>query len=987
MGSAAVERFVRRQLALLQLERDAELEERRSWQEGVSLKELQSRGVCLLKLQVSGQRTGLYGRRLVTLEPRRGVATPTLPSNSFTSGDIVGLYDSSGDSQLASGILTRISPTSVTVALDESQDAQLSLPEGSYRLLKLANDVTFRRLRKALSSLNKYHSGPACPLIEVLFQDSAPSPATEGGPLTFFNTGLDASQQEAVSFALAQKELAIIHGPPGTGKTTTVVEVIRQAVKQGLKVLCCAPSNVAVDNLAERLAGAGLRLLRLGHPARLLATAQQLSLDAALARGDAAGILADIRKDIDRLFSRKSQASGERTDFRAELRELRRELREREEAATLQSLAAADIILATNTGASPDGPLKLLPDGHFDMVVIDECAQALEASCWVPLLRARKCVLAGDHRQLPPTTVSLRAAQGGLALSLMERLADAVPESVRLLTVQYRMHRDIMLWASRALYGGRLLAHPSVAGRLLRDLPGVEDTEETGLALLLVDTAGCGLCELEEASELSRGNPGEVRLVSLHVQALVDAGVRAADIAVISPYNLQVDLLRQSLEPQHPELEIRSVDGFQGREKEAVLLSLVRSNRKGEVGFLAEDRRINVAVTRARRHVALVCDSRTVGSHPFLRTLVEHITAHGQVRTAFEYLDDLVPENYSHEGFQGPGPAAAKSQGTATSARKPPRQRREVARPEQKAAGGRPRGLESRTRPSLAPTEGGPQRADRFRELLVEFLADGRTRLDFPASLSAHERLRVHQLAEELGLRHESSGEGRDRFLTVSKRGPPRARLHTALGPRPPHAQPPAPLPPAPSPAPAQHPAPSPQAPSSPHTPHPQPRGQAPPDLKALHLERQQRAGGRARLDPGGPEHRRPAPKSKKKEAGGRPAAEQEDFDALVEAAVKADSTCALGPCVASVVTLGQLCHHCGRRFCLSHHLPEVHGCGERARAQARQKLSREGARGPGSGGRGRTLDPTRRAQLQRRLDQKLDVLTSQRSRRKEREK
>nr|KAF6465511.1 immunoglobulin mu DNA binding protein 2 [Rousettus aegyptiacus] len=423
----------------------------------------------------------------------------------------------------------------------------------------------------------------------------------------------------------------------------------------------------------------------------------------------------------------------------------------------LESLTAADVVLATNTGASDDGPLKLLPDGYFDIVVIDECSQALEASCWIPLLKARKCILAGDHKQLPPTIVSHKAARAGLSLSLMERLAEAHGAgAVRTLTVQYRMHRAIMQWASQALYHGQLTAHPSVAGHLLRDLPGVAATEETGIPLLLVDTAGCGLLEQEGDGDQSKGNPGEVRLVSLHVQALVDAGVRASDIAVITPYNLQVDLLRQSLSHKLPELEIKSVDGFQGREKEAVVLSFVRSNRKGEVGFLAEDRRINVAVTRARRHVALVCDSRTVSSHAFLQTLVAYFTEHAEVRSAFEYLDGIVPE---------------------------------------------------------------------------------------------------------------------------------------------------------------------------------------------------------------------------------------EDFDALVSAVVKADNTCGLAKCAASVATLGQLCQHCGRRYCPSHRLPEVHGCGERARAHARQRISREGVLYSGSGAKDRSLDPAKRAQLQRRLDKKLDQLTSQRkSRRQEKE-
>ncbi|XP_012613015.2 DNA-binding protein SMUBP-2 isoform X3 [Microcebus murinus] len=921
MASAAVESFVTKQLDLLELERDAEVEERRSWQENISLKELQSRGVCLLKLQVSSQCTGLYGRLLVTFEPRRCGSAAALPSNSFTSGDIVGLYDAASEGgQLATGILTRITQKSATVAFDESHDFQLSLDrEHSYRLLKLANDVTYKRLKKALVALKKYHSGPASLLIEVLFGASAPSPASEINPVAFYNASLDASQKEAVSFALSQKELAIIHGPPGTGKTTTVVEIILQAVKQGLKAK-----------------------------------------------------------------NKKTQDKREKSNFRNEIKLLRKELKVREEAATLESLTSARVVLATNTGASSDGPLKLLPEGYFDVVVVDECAQALEASCWIPLLQARKCILAGDHRQLPPTTVSHKAAQAGLSRSLMERLAEALGASVlRTLTVQYRMHQAIMRWASEAMYQGQLTAHPSVAGHLLRDLPGVAATEETGVPLLLVDTAGCGLFELEEEDDQSRGNPGEVRLVSLHIQALVDAGVQARDIAVITPYNLQVDLLRQSLAHKHPELEIRSVDGFQGREKEAVVLSFVRSNRKGEVGFLAEDRRINVAITRARRHVAVVCDSRTVNNHEFLKKLVEYFTEHGEVRTAFEYLDDIVPENYSHEGSQGHSQATSKPQGPAASAKDAPGGRRQeaareagaAARRDQKKPGGKPLLSKAQCQPSLngGSLEGAESRdsVDRFRAMIVEFVASEKTQLEFPASLNSHDRLWVHQIAEEHGLRHDSAGEGKKRFITVSKR---------------------APAPPAPAAAAGSQAVLRPEPPCPVQTQHP-PRepGEGQADLKVPPPERTQReragqerpAKKEQQAAGSGPQK---LPEKKKKKVKGHMVIDlpsEEDFDALVSAAVRADNTCGLPACTASVATLGQLCQLCGRRYCFRHHLPEVHGCGERARAHARQRISREGVLYAGSGTKDRSLDPAKRAQLQRRLDKKLGELSGQRASRK----
>ncbi|NXL99480.1 SMBP2 protein, partial [Tyrannus savana] len=951
----------------------------RAWQESVSLKELQRRGVCLLKLQVTSQRTGLYGRLLVTFQPRKWDSDSELPSNSFGPGDIVGLYDSAGQGDpVATGVVTRVTSRAVTVALEESRDGELGLDhERSFRLLKLANDVTYNRLKRALTALKQYRGGPASDLIDILFFASAPRASSDTKPLKFFNTSLDESQREAVSFSLAQRELAIIHGPPGTGKTTTLVEIILQAVQQGLKVLCCAPSNVAVDNLVERLASSKARILRLGHPARLLEPIQQHSLDAVLARGDNAQIVADIRKDIDQAWAKtkRAQDKGERSHFLGEIKTLRKELKEREEAAMASALRHASVVLATNTGASSDGPLKLLPENHFDLVVIDECAQALEASCWIPLLKAPKCILAGDHKQLPPTIVSHRAAAQGLSLSLMERLARHYGEqAVRMLTVQYRMHQLIMEWASTELYGGRLSAHPSVAQHLLRDLPGVSCTEETTIPLLLIDTAGCGLFELEEEDEQSKGNPGEVQLAGLHVQALVDAGVKAKDIAVVAPYNLQVDMLREHLCHSHPELEIKSVDGFQGREKEAVILSFVRSNRKGEVGFLAEERRINVAVTRARRHVAVVCDSHTVGSQPFLRRLLEHFSQHGHVRSAFEYLDDLVPQNYSGKGRgerqQGPKPPAP-------SGPKPqPAPGRKQKAGAAAGAGSQKQGAHSSRNTGRAGREdsGKKDGGDRFRAMLVAFLASSEVQLDFPPSLNSHERMLVHLLAEEYGLQHLSSGEGRDRYISVRKRD----LVEPSLPP-----EPPLPLPE------PQHPDGNTPVPAEPGGSS---EGSGKVDLKSLHLERVQRE--KARREEVTRKAQEPGTSSRKKdksEAKGKPAMGSragEDFDALISAAMEADRTCAFPRCKASVTTLGQLCHHCHRCYCLSHHIPEVHGCGDKAKAHARQRISREGVLYPGSGSKDKSLDPAKRAHLQRRLDKKLSELTSQRKgRKKDKEK
>ncbi|XP_022045575.2 DNA-binding protein SMUBP-2 [Acanthochromis polyacanthus] len=976
----ALEKFVSTTLELLQEEREAEIEETRIWQENISLKDLQNKGVCLLKLQIGSQSTGLYGRTVVVLVPRKHLGFSSLPSNSFGPGDIVGLYDTAGctaASQICTGIVTRVSQASVSVALDDLKDGLSFDADGLYNLLKLANDVTYKRMKNALNALNGYSSGPAGNLINVLFGETKPSSQSQPNEVEFFNSNLDDSQREAVSFALSQRELAVIHGPPGTGKTTTVVEIILQAVKQGQKVLCCAPSNVAVDNLVETLARCKAKVLRLGHPARLLESIQKHSLDAILAQSDNANIIADIRKDIDKAFTgmKKMQQKGERVNFKREIGELRKELKSREATAITQILKSADVVLSTNTGACDDGPLKFLPAEHFDWVVIDECAQALESSCWIALLRARKCILAGDYKQLPPTIKSQKAASKGLSLSLMERLIQMYGDSVvRMLTVQYRMNSAIMDWASKEMYQGRLVAHSSVEKHLLKDLTGVSCVEETNVPLLLIDTAGCGLSEMEVTDEQSKGNQGEVDIVELHIKALTEAGVKAKDIAVIAPYNLQVDLLRQKLSARHPELEIKSVDGFQGREKEAVVLSLVRSNRKGEVGFLAEDRRINVAVTRARRHIAVVCDTQTVQNHAFLKSLIDHMTEFGEVRTAFEYIQDIVPQNYTRDHKDTKTASASTSSSTKQKVRDQPSSK--VKQGQKKPTGGSNKeniaGSEKHTKSCTSSKIEQEQNESRYAEIRQQvetFMKElNQGELQFPSSFNSHDRLLVHQIAEELGLVHESKGEGSDRSITVSR-----------------------PLRATPAEEPTQEEAQEEETVSDPQNEPSCPRAL---DLKSLHLERMKREQQKREENAQQKKqqnHNPPAPSQSSKKAKGKnrtkagacdiaaAAAPDDDFDTLISAVMKADSVCSFVKCKASVLTLGQLCLFCNRQYCLSHHIPEVHGCGDKAKSHARMRISKEGVLYAGSGKKDKSMDPNKKAYLQRKLDSKLKDMASQR--------
>jgi predicted DNA helicase len=449
---------------------------------------------------------------------------------------------------------------------------------------------------------------------------------------------LNASQRAAIEFALSAEDIAIIHGPPGTGKTTSVAAFIRQAVLRGEKVLACAPSNTAVDNLLERLVDCGQRIVRIGHPARVKDVLRLHTLDAMVETHDNMRLVQDLLRQAEDRYrkadrhTRAKPARGAKQDLRREARQLKAESRQLEQQAIDHVLDRADVVCATT---SIDD--AVLGDRVFDWVVIDEACQCTESACWVPLQRGQRVLLAGDHCQLPPTVISPVAAREGYARSMLERLIETYGAAItRRLDVQYRMHDAIMRFSSAQFYHDSLQADDTVRSHLLSDLPQVASSPLTDAPLTYIDTAGADYDEEQEPDGSSRRNPTEGRLVLDKVQQLIDAGVSVNDIAVIAPYAAQVRWLREHAPSRG--VEIDTVDGFQGREKEAVVISLVRSNREGEIGFLGDTRRMNVALTRARRKLIVVGDSATLGGHPFYASLLEYFQAAGAYHTVWEEM-------------------------------------------------------------------------------------------------------------------------------------------------------------------------------------------------------------------------------------------------------------------------------------------------------------------------------------------------------------
>ncbi|MCO5238619.1 MAG: AAA domain-containing protein [Chitinophagaceae bacterium] len=455
---------------------------------------------------------------------------------------------------------------------------------------------------------------------------------------------LNTSQQAAVNRILAANELAIVHGPPGTGKTTTLVQAVKAFAGQDQgPVLVVAPSNTAVDLLSEKLSDEGLEVLRIGNPVRVSDRLMSLTLDSRMAEHPSMKEVKKMKKQANefRVMAHKYKrhfGKAEREQRRAlfdEAHRIIKDVEKTEQYIINDLLGRAQVITATLVGANHYTVRHL----KYHTAVIDEAGQALEPACWIPILKAQKIVLAGDHFQLPPTIKSEEAARNGLRITLLEKCVQLHPGAVVLLEEQYRMHKTIMGYSSAVFYGNKLKAHDSVAGHLLF---------EADQPLVFVDTAGCGFDEKTEGANTS--NPEEAAFVFKHLTQLVAAldGYYRADnfpsIAVISPYRGQIQCLKDQL--QHtPRLQsyiekisVNTIDSFQGQERDIVYISMTRSNTKSRIGFLSDIRRMNVAMTRARKKLVVIGDSATLSRDAFYAGFISYAEQHNAYQSAWELM-------------------------------------------------------------------------------------------------------------------------------------------------------------------------------------------------------------------------------------------------------------------------------------------------------------------------------------------------------------
>jgi superfamily I DNA and/or RNA helicase len=633
-----------RTLELMKLERQADLE---YYRQKVLLRSLHQRtqeGTTWYPVKLKRDYIGTGERLIIEVERTTHLDQP----HAFQSGKSVSVFSNGSgtpEKHHVNGVINYVRDNTMVITLNADELPEW-IEDGLLGIDVMFDEMSYREMEFALQEVIKAEDKRVAVLREILLggekasaKDKAVSSATASFEI------LNDSQQEALKKVMDAGDVAFIHGPPGTGKTTTLVEAIRHTVAGEKQVLVCAPSNAAVDLLADRLSEKGLSVLRIGHPARVTEQSLSKTLDARIASHAYYQELRELRKRMEQV---RSMAFKYKRKFGYHEKEQRRLLLQ--EAKLLKSdadmlefyivndlLQNSEAICCTLVGSSH----PVLRGKRFKTVFIDEAAQALEASCWIAILRSDRVIFAGDHQQLPPTIKSNEAAREGLSETLFHKGTSKHERFTAMLEVQYRMHEAIMTFPSRYFYHDKLVAHGSVKSVLLAPNQSPVD---------FIDTAGAGYQESQDPETLSRYNEEEARLLIERVEALVnEIGTTAwlehnFTLGIITPYRAQVDYLNKLadssaiLDSLKSLISINTVDAFQGQERDVIAISFVRSNEKSEVGFLGDIRRTNVAMTRARKKLIMIGDSATLGSHPFYLELLDYVQQQGFYRSSFEFM-------------------------------------------------------------------------------------------------------------------------------------------------------------------------------------------------------------------------------------------------------------------------------------------------------------------------------------------------------------
>lgn len=651
---ATIESELRHVQALMQLEQKEDQAQFRLKSAKASLAERKRRGITWHPVTITNEDIGFGGKVVLELERPAGQEGLHL----FQAGRNAALFGPAhgpaGDPPTLSGVITSVRRNRLQLTTTR-EDLPDWVSEGGRLGIDLSFDeVSYREMNQAMSEVMRAHGNRLAELRDVLLgarQARFHAPRDDD---LFYPNPLNDSQLAAVRHVLSAQDVAIIHGPPGTGKTTTLVQAIRETIRRERRVLVCAPSNTAVDLLTEKLAEHGVNVIRMGNPSRVSDLLLDHTLDARVMAHASYARMRALRQTADQL---RQTAMEHVRHFGPEERQQRQLLKEEARQLFLQAddlerfitqdvLESVQVITCTLVGASH----RQIRHLDFETVFIDEAAQAIEPGCWIPIARGERVVLAGDHHQLPPTVKSEKAAREGLRETLFEKCIQRQPATARMLTVQYRMHEQIMAFSSQRFYGGRLQAHPRVRHA---DLGAHDPCFASEPPLEFLDTAGFGFLEITIPESRSTANPEEAALLLQRLTRLLapyDPVGHEDDpltIGVIAPYRAQINCLKDAIEQdaalgsllQQRRLSVGTVDAFQGQERDIIAISLTRSNSQGEIGFLSDIRRMNVGMTRARRKLLLVGDSSTLGAHPFFQELLAHLQAVGGYRTAWEMVD------------------------------------------------------------------------------------------------------------------------------------------------------------------------------------------------------------------------------------------------------------------------------------------------------------------------------------------------------------
>ncbi|MCU0445466.1 MAG: AAA domain-containing protein [Microscillaceae bacterium] len=638
-------------LQLIEIEKQEALRQYQNQIVMTPLSERKKKGLSWYPIQVNHAEIGAGENFYLSIERK----TQLDQNSAFQVGDSVSLFHNSeqkAKNPAIPGVITALWRNAMRVSFNIEE-----LPEwidyGNLGIDFLLDTASFQEMETAVNQVIKAENTRLAQLREILTGKQKADFRPENEIPTYYEIAtLNTSQNAAIRNVLAAKDIAIIHGPPGTGKTTTMVEAIKLTLQTEKQVLVTAPSNTAVDLLSERLVKKGVKVLRIGNPARIDEELMSLSLEAQIAQHPDYKHLKSLRRQAEEF---RKMASKYKRHFGPAEREQRKllyaEATQRLNEATILEkyiveslLNQAQVITATLVGSVN----KYIRFRKFSTVFIDEAAQALEPACWIPIAKAERVVMAGDHCQLPPTIKSYEAAQAGLSQTLFEKIIQNQAADVMLKT-QYRMNELIMNFSNQQFYHNQLQAAESVKNHTLFNPPPSGELEGA-LAFEFIDTAGCGFEEKMNTETQSRYNPEEAELLIKHLSRLlhylrdVEPSVLANNfsVGVISPYSAQVSHLQEFL-LQHPDIEefksfinINSIDGFQGQEREVIYISLVRSNDKGQIGFLSDTRRMNVALTRARKKLVVIGDSATLGQNPFYLSFLDYVEQIGAYKSAWE---------------------------------------------------------------------------------------------------------------------------------------------------------------------------------------------------------------------------------------------------------------------------------------------------------------------------------------------------------------